>query len=89
MPSDLLDVPTEELLKEVQRRLECQTKPEKRLILVGQQHISSACMFAMEVTRCNASVVKDGLACRSTWMWERHAVTQAEGGALPLSPGHR
>eukprot|EP00891_Asterochloris_glomerata_P007680 jgi/Astpho2/7680/e_gw1.00115.187.1_t len=35
MPSDLLDVPTEELLKEVQRRLECQTKPEKRLILVG------------------------------------------------------
>ena len=32
---DLSDVSIESLMKEVQRRLECQTKPEKRVILVG------------------------------------------------------
>lgn len=32
---DLTDVTTETLMAEVQRRLDCQTKPEKRVILVG------------------------------------------------------
>lgn len=37
MPSalDLAEVPTEQLVKEVQRRMECLNKPEKRLILLG------------------------------------------------------
>ena len=35
MGLDLADVPTEELVHEVQRRLECLNKPEKRLILIG------------------------------------------------------
>lgn len=32
---DLSEIPTEELVHEVQRRLECLSKPEKRLILIG------------------------------------------------------
>eukprot|EP00798_Chlamydomonas_sp_ICE-L_P024225 gene24225-9824_t len=35
MPSDLTDVPIDDLLKEVSRRLECSKKPERRLILIG------------------------------------------------------
>ena len=36
MPNvDLADVPVDELLREVSRRLECAKKPERRLILVG------------------------------------------------------
>ena len=34
----LADVPVEELLAEVARRLECAKKPEKRLILIGAVH---------------------------------------------------
>ena len=36
---DLVDVPTEELVKEMQRRLECQYKPEKHVILVGMRFL--------------------------------------------------
>ena len=35
MADDLVDVPTEKLMEEVQRRLNCQSKPQKRVILVG------------------------------------------------------
>merc|ERR1711934_196921 len=33
--ADLSEIATEDLMKEVERRLNCQSKPEKRLILVG------------------------------------------------------
>ena len=33
--TDLSEVSVDELLAEVQRRLACQTKPEKRVILIG------------------------------------------------------
>ena len=33
--ADLSEVPVAALLAEVERRLQCQTKPEKRLVLVG------------------------------------------------------
>jgi len=33
---DLSELPTEALVKEVQRRLECLNKPERRLILIGK-----------------------------------------------------
>ena len=33
--ADLSEIATEDLMAEVQRRLKCQDKPEKRLILVG------------------------------------------------------
>ena len=35
MPLDLSEIATEDLVHEVQRRLECLDKPEKRLILIG------------------------------------------------------
>ncbi|EFJ49487.1 adenylate kinase [Volvox carteri f. nagariensis] len=35
MPVDLSEVPTDELMKEIQHRLDCTTKPEKRIILIG------------------------------------------------------
>ena len=31
----LEDVPTGELIKEVQRRIDCATKPEKHVVLIG------------------------------------------------------
>lgn len=34
---DLSDLPTVALMKEVERRLECLNKPEKRLVLIGEQ----------------------------------------------------
>jgi hypothetical protein len=39
--ADLTEVPVEALMAEVQRRLECQLKPEKRLILVGAAQLST------------------------------------------------
>lgn len=36
MPLDLSEINTEDLVHEVQRRLECLNKPEKRLILIGE-----------------------------------------------------
>mmetsp|Transcript_7433 Transcript_7433/g.14041 ORF Transcript_7433/g.14041 Transcript_7433/m.14041 type:complete len:240 (+) Transcript_7433:64-783(+) len=35
MSLDLSEVSTDALMKEMQRRLECQTKPEKRIVLIG------------------------------------------------------
>ena len=35
MAAHLEDVSAEELIKEVQRRIDCQTKPEKHVILIG------------------------------------------------------
>jgi hypothetical protein len=32
---DLADVPNDAMLREMQRRLDCLTRPEKRVILVG------------------------------------------------------
>ena len=34
---DLTDVPVEDLMAEVQRRMMCATKPQKRVILIGKQ----------------------------------------------------
>ena len=38
--ADLTDVPTDELVKEMQRRLSCQTKPERHIILIGEAFIT-------------------------------------------------
>ncbi|GIL45588.1 hypothetical protein Vafri_2792 [Volvox africanus] len=35
MPIDLSEVPTHELMKEIQHRLDCGNKPDKRVILIG------------------------------------------------------
>ena len=36
MAAHLEDVSTDDLIKEVQRRLECATKPEKHVVLIGK-----------------------------------------------------
>ena len=38
----LAEVPVEELLAEISRRLECSKKPEKRLILIGATSSAAA-----------------------------------------------
>ena len=45
MPLDLNDVATDDLLAEVQRRMHCFEKPEKRVIMVGKmrQKITGHC----------------------------------------------
>jgi adenylate kinase len=35
MAAEIAEIPTEDLIKEVQRRLDCLTKSEKRLVLIG------------------------------------------------------
>jgi hypothetical protein len=37
MPADLSDVSLSDILKELQHRVECTLKPEKRIVLVGEQ----------------------------------------------------
>lgn len=39
MPIELSEVPTEELMKEIQHRLDCTKKPEKRVILIGEHNV--------------------------------------------------
>jgi hypothetical protein len=39
---ELADVPTSDLMREVQRRLDCTLKPKKHLILVGAAGVSTA-----------------------------------------------
>lgn len=34
---DLSELPTEALVKEIERRLECLNKPERRLVLIGEK----------------------------------------------------
>jgi hypothetical protein len=36
--ADLSDVPSGALMRELQRRMDCAIKPEKRIILVGESH---------------------------------------------------
>lgn len=47
MAVDLSDIDTHDLVSEVERRLACATKPEKRVILIGA--------FVWEKERDNAS----------------------------------
>jgi hypothetical protein len=35
MAAHLEDISTEELVKEIQRRIDCATKPEKHVVLIG------------------------------------------------------
>ena len=43
MAEQLAEVSTDALMREIQRRLDCQTKPDKRLILIGR---SGVCFFS-------------------------------------------
>lgn len=41
MAAHLEDVSTDDLIREVQRRIECSTKPEKHVVLIGElRHLS-------------------------------------------------
>lgn len=55
---DLSEIPTEELVHEVQRRLECLSKPEKRLILIGAPPRAAEQKQSSRVPLCAAA------ACR-------------------------
>ena len=39
MAAHLEDVSTDDLIREVQRRIECTLKPEKHVVLIGKLHI--------------------------------------------------
>ncbi len=39
MAAHLEDVSTDDLIREVQRRIECTMKPEKHVVLIGKLHI--------------------------------------------------
>jgi hypothetical protein len=50
----LADVSTEDLLRELSHRLECTRKPEKRLILIGEQGI-------VAIEAASTELITDGL----------------------------
>jgi hypothetical protein len=74
---DLSEIPTEQLVHEVQRRLECLNKPEKRLILIGELQEASFCSCDMR-RRQHCAWGAHG----PPFTWERCAV-------LPLPPAAR
>ena len=55
---DLSEVSVDDLLAEVQRRLDCQLKPEKRLILIGDGlYASSAAPDPCRIRLCQILVL--------------------------------
>lgn len=99
MPIDLSEVPVGDLMAEVKRRLECQDKPERRVILIGER-----LQGARGVRGCARSSSEGGLrlpggatpgrsaprdvVCRASRLREGHAVAHHQEGQLPLPPGH-
>ena len=51
MPVDLSECSVAELMSEVERRLECQNKPEKRVILIGA--CAADCPFLRRLSICH------------------------------------
>lgn len=53
---DLADIATDDLLAEVQRRMHCMDKPEKRVIMVGKHSFLSckygSTSFSIRSNRC-------------------------------------
>jgi hypothetical protein len=50
MSSEQLEqITTDELMKEIQRRIDCAKKPEKRIILIGMRYSSSFHSFILLV----------------------------------------
>lgn len=103
MPLDLNDVPTDDLLSEVQRRMHCFDKPEKRVIMVGKVHqVIHGCMSAARnshpalillQTLCmdplTASHVTDCFNCRASREWQGNTVSCTQKGALLMSSSNR
>ena len=67
----LAEVPVEELLAELTRRLECSKKPEKRLILIGVTSSSAAIDG-----RDESVLIRPLVSCRSPWLWQGHTIAQ-------------
>ena len=66
---DITDVPTPLLVAEVQRRMDCALKPEKRILLIG-----APCR-----SRCRSLC---SLLRRPAWVRKRHAVAEDQGAHL-------
>lgn len=58
MATDLTEVPLQFLLKEVQRRAECATKPEKRLVLIGEFFCEGVPCETTRTERCAVRVAR-------------------------------
>ena len=85
----LESISTDDLMKEVQRRIDCAKKPEKRIILIGAFALSSVrVLFFLSFVLFHVislSLVGFGKLIeinqpqlrtrkrRSAWMWQRHA----------------
>ncbi len=67
MPVDLTEVPVDELLKEVSRRLECTKKPERRMILIGEEnaHWQTSCIHPRSSSIGVAAAVGGGRGRRT------------------------
>lgn len=61
---DLTDVTTETLMAEVKRRLDCQTKPEKRVILVGAAYTLLRSFIGRSAGVCSACAARVRCAWR-------------------------
>ena len=92
----LEDVSTDDLIKEVQRRIECATKPEKHVVLIGNLaelalHQCLVCrplrpsIGLLDATVCHVHL---GMFCRSTRLWKGNTVAKDKARALPMPSGH-
>ncbi len=62
MPVDLAEVATEELMKELQHRLDCLKKPEQRIILIGEQAVVPPVLHVARGRMCTSTNVLWGHA---------------------------
>lgn len=70
MPIDLSQFETEDLMVEIQRRLDCLKKPEKRVVLIGDTNKQVSCPFHA----CQSA------SCVFSEMWAVACWGQKEGG---------
>ena len=55
----LEEISTDELMREIQRRLECQNKPDKRLILIGPPGCGKVRVFDRQLSKTSKSALRD------------------------------
>ena len=89
MAQDLVDVSTDDLLAEVQRRMHCMDKPEKRVIMVGENECLLRTLCHEDRWRHTSSLTlldqhRLLLYVRTSGQWKGHTVPEIEEGALSL-----
>ena len=79
MAAHLEDVSTDVLIREIQRRIECTTKPEKHVVLIGELRmilLLRSCIDYTDQKRDLYALKSDNPFRRPTRLWQGHTVAK-------------